>query len=252
MPSRKYVYALAILLIAPFARAQAVSVDPDGALVVTMEPAAPVAAVTPPAVVVPPVLATVSGTAAAPSAPKLSNAWWIFPAGYFGIPSSGHFQTDALSVYQMKTRALTGVQTDLALVTHSTATTIMPKFLQAKGVPTIPWALASGAGGSLSGNAFVNINLSVNWTSVLATSIINLTGKSSSPIAAGVTDFFTQGLALPGNNGTLGFAGGVGLVGQAVNEGHFQSFAAAFPGRGPGAILENAACYTLGLAWKTL
>ena len=232
----------AIALLAPFARAQSITTAPDGAIVIEAPPA-----------VAPAPLPTVSGTAvAAPATPTVSKAFWFFPAGYFGFVGQGNIQSDVLSVYQVRSRSLIGAQTDIALVTHSTATTVMPAFLRGKGVPSIPWCLAAGGGGSLTGNAFINLNVSVNWTSVIATTIVGYTGRSSSPVAAGVTDFFTQGLALPGGAGTLGFAGGLGLGGQIVNEGHFQNFAAAFPGRGPGAILENAAVYTLGLSWKTL
>jgi hypothetical protein len=173
----------------------------------------------------------------------------LFSPDYFNVVSSSNIQTDALSVYRMKNRSLVGAATDIALLSHSTMTTLIPAFLRARGVAPIPWVLAAGAGGSLSGDAFVNFGLSANATAWAATTVINWTGKSSNKTMSGIADFFTQGLDVPGA-GTFGFAGGVGFYGQAVSEGHFQNFAAAFPGRGFAAIAENASCYTLGLTWK--
>jgi hypothetical protein len=161
-----------------------------------------------------------------------------------------HPQTGAVSLYRVRDRSFLAGVADLALVTHSNADgSLVPTPLQ-KYIAPEPWVpLQIGFGGSVTKNAYIHLGTSYNVGAQLASSIIKLTGTSANPTARAVTDFLGDGLVLSGGS-TLGFAAGVGLAGQIVEDGHFQNVRAAFPGCGPGAILENAAAYSLGLAWK--
>ena len=169
---------------------------------------------------------------------------------YLRLIDIHHPQTDAMSLYKVEDRSFLAGVTDLALVTHSNADgSLVPQSLQ-KYVAPEPWVpLQVGVGGSVTGNAFIHLGTSYNVGSQLASSIIKLTGSSGNPTAKAFGDFMGAGLALPGG-GTLGFAAGVGLAAQLVQDGHFQSIPAMFPGRGPGPILVNASAYSIGLAWK--
>ena len=169
---------------------------------------------------------------------------------YLRIADLKHPQTDAVSLYRMRDRSFLAGVTDIGLITHSNEDgTLVPESLR-KWISPEPWVpLQIGFGGSVTGNAFIHFGTSYNVGAQLASSIVKLTGQSSNPTAKAITDFMGAGLVLPGGS-VLGFAAGIGLAAQPVEDGHFQSVRAMLPGRGIGPILENASAYSLGLAWK--
>ena len=171
---------------------------------------------------------------------------------YFRLLDTNHIQADALSLYRVSDFSFVGAVTDIAIITHSTADgTIMPKFLQDRGIAPEPWVpLQIGVGGSVTGNLRGHIGSSFNVSQFAAQSIIGFCGINPSGTGKQVADFFGQGLNLGGS--TLGFAAGIGIDAQIISEGHFQSFRGMFPYRGLGANLYNNADYSLGLAWKIL
>jgi hypothetical protein len=90
--------------------------------------------------------------------------------------------------------------------------------------------------------------MSTNLLPQVATLALGGFDKFSSPLMVAVKNALTDGLALPGGS-TVGFSFGIGLSGQAVKGGVFQSFNEMFPGNGLGDTLKNATRLSVGATW---
>jgi len=184
-----------------------------------------------------------------------AGAQVLAPAGKPGVHylrwmDIRHPQIAALTLFNLNDRAMFGGLADVAIITHSTLDgTMIPKTLQPY-VPPAAWVpLQAGVGGNLSSRVIVHLGSSYNVGWTLATSIVKIAGLSTSPTGEAVKQLFSDGMEL-GDAGTLGFYVGIGMAANVVDDGHFQSVKAMFPGQGLGPVLQNAAKYSLGLSFK--
>ena len=168
---------------------------------------------------------------------------------YFRFMDIKRPQFSTLSLFNMSDFSPYGALADAALITHSTADgTLVPAKLQGI-LPPAAWVpLQVGIGGSLANRVILHFGTSYNVGSALATSVIKVSGLSTSPTAVAIRNLLSQGLDI--GSGELGFFAGVGFAGELVKDGHFQSVAGMFPGRGIGPILQGASKYSLGLIFK--
>lgn len=171
---------------------------------------------------------------------------------YFRPIDIHHTQTDAINLFKLSDGQYIGSVVDLALVTHSNADgSIIPQKLQDIGFLPEPWVpLQVGFGGNVHQNALIHLGASANVSAFVAGSIIKACGGISGPKAKAVADFMTTGLDLGAKYGIIGFSAGIGIAGNIVTDGHFQSLRAMFPKQGFGENLKNSSAYSLGLAWK--
>jgi len=171
---------------------------------------------------------------------------------YFRLMDVHHVQTDAITLFAVNDSRFVGAVTDVALITHVNADgSLIPQKLQDIGLIPEPWVpLQVGLGGDIHTNALIHMGSSVNVSAFVAGSAIKICGGIKNPTAKAIADFMTTGLDLGQEYGVVGFSAGIGVAGNIVNNGHFQSAKAMFPGQGIGEILKNASTYSLGLAWK--
>lgn len=162
---------------------------------------------------------------------------------YLRLFDPAHPQVGAGLLISPKTPSRTLAVTDIALVTHSTADgTIIPESWQ-PFLPPMAWGLQLGVGGSFTGEATIAPGLSANLAPALAALALSKVDGQSAAWAQALKT------ALSGSSqGQLRIGGA--LAGIVAKEGHFQSAKAAFPGRGVGEILGNAARVDVGYAWK--
>jgi len=161
-----------------------------------------------------------------------------------------HPQFAVVSLFNVRDRAVYGALTDVALLTHSTADgTLVPKALQGVLPPSAWVPLQAGIGGSLSNRVIIHLGTSYNVGSTLASSIVTISGLSYNPTAQAIKKLMSDGLEI-GKAGDLGFYVGIGLAGELVSDGHFQSIKGMFPGEGFGDILQNASKYSIGLTFR--
>jgi hypothetical protein len=133
--------------------------------------------------------------------------------------------------------------TDIAILTHDTSDGSIIPWAWQPLLPPEDWAVSVGGGGSIKGEAVINASATSNVAPQLAS--LALKGiTNSSPAWAQDVKTFAEG------TGALQLRLGIGFYGNAVVQGHFQSFAAAFPGRGIGDILNRAKRLEVGVAWK--
>lgn len=162
---------------------------------------------------------------------------------YFRPIDPNHPQVGAGFLISPKDPIKTMAVSDLALITHSTKDgTIIPDSWQGI-IPPESWVpLQVGLGGSFSGSATIAPGASANLAPIIAANLLRGVDHSSSGAAQAVKT------ALVGSGQGYVRLGGA-LAGDIVNEGHFQSLKAAFPGRGVGEIFGNAARIDFGYSW---
>lgn len=163
---------------------------------------------------------------------------------YFRLLNPHHLVIGAGFLIAPKTPLQTSSVVDLALITHSTQDgTIIPQSWQ-DWLPPESWVpLQVGFGGSFAGDAVGAIGTSANIAPIVASTLLHGVDKSSSGAAQAVKT------ALAGSdNGGIRLGGEV--AGQICKGGTLQSAKEAFPGRGIGEILGNAARVDFGYAWK--
>lgn len=185
-------------------------------------------------------------------AAPVSTSW--FPAAppkaeshpYFRLFDAAHLQKGAGFLISPKDPKATFGIVDVALVTHSTSDGTLCDRVNPSRSWCIPesWVpLQLGLGGSFNGEATVAPGTSANLSPIIAATVLRGIDKNSSGWAQAVKAAFQA------ENGS-GLRLGGALAGVAVRQGHFQSAKAAFPGRGIGEILGNAARVDVGYSWK--
>jgi hypothetical protein len=168
---------------------------------------------------------------------------------YFRLLDPMRPELSAASLFNVKDGEFYGGVTDLAVITHDTADgTIIPEKLQGLLPPAAWTPLKVGVGGSLSNRVVIDIGMSYNVGATLATSIIKICGLTENPTAVTIRDLMVKGLDT--GKGDLGFELGIGVGGDLVSEGHFQSFKNMFPGEGIKDILHSSAKYSIGLTFR--
>ena len=140
--------------------------------------------------------------------------------------------------------------TDVCTVTHSTSDgSIVTLSWQGLIPPENLCLLEFGAGGSsriyggrLTGNALVHAGTSVNFAPQLGALLLMKVDENSSPALRAVKDAM---LNVGGNGVRLGW----GISGRLINDGVFQSFKEALPGRGIGDIINKNQKLEVGYSW---
>lgn len=163
---------------------------------------------------------------------------------YFRPIDPNHPQVGAGFLISPKDPIKTMAVSDLALITHSTKDgTIIPDNWQSL-IPPESWVpLQIGLGGSFTGSATIAPGMSANLAPIVAANLLRGVDGNSSGVAQAIKT------ALVGSGQGYIRLGGA-LAGDIVNDGHFQSLKAAFPGRGIEEIIGNAARINVGYAWK--
>ena len=162
---------------------------------------------------------------------------------YFRILDLSHPQIGAGLLIDPRAPERTLAVTDLAIITHSVEDGSMIPESWRPVVPPIAWAFQIGAGGSFQGEATIAPGVSANLAPSIAAVALRGVDSSSAGWARAIKSALTgQG------QGQLRIGGA--LAGVLVREGHFQSVAAAFPGRGFAQIIANAARVNVGYAWR--
>jgi hypothetical protein len=132
--------------------------------------------------------------------------------------------------------------TDIGVVTHSTADGSIIPWAWQPLLPPEDWALSIGGGGDLKANSVINFSASVNVAPQLAALAFKAVDASSPQYLQDIKTFAS-------GTGNARLRIGLGLYGAATKDGHFQSFAASFPGQGILDIFNRAKRVEVGLAW---
>lgn len=159
-----------------------------------------------------------------------------------GDPAHPSISTD-FNIAPKNLKDTTGVL-DIAILTHANRDGSIIPVSWRSWLPPESWVpFQLGFGGSIRGNAVISPGTSANISPIIAQDLLGWVGNSSSSWLQAVK----AGLA---GSGAAQVHLGVSLQGQIVNGGTWQSAKEAFPGRGIGEIIGNAARVNAGLAWK--
>ncbi len=131
----------------------------------------------------------------------------------------------------------------VAVLTHDTADGSIIPWAWQPLLPPEDWAVAFGGGGSFKGEAIISGSLTFNVAPQIAALAFKAV-SASSPLWVQNVKAFAEGSANPS------LRLGAGFYGTVVHEGHFQSFAAAFPGSGIVDIMNRSKRVEVGVAWK--
>ena len=172
----------------------------------------------------------------------LSVAAPSFASPYFRLMNPSAIQQSAGVLFPVQGGPTSAV-TDIAIVTHSPADgCLIPTSWQGM-IPCEDWApLALGAGGSLTGQATVVADSTINVAPQIAALAFKGITSSSPAVLQDIKTAFD-------GTGPLKLRIGYGLAGTPVQGGTFEPFDKMFPGRGIGGILAEGSRVVVGAAW---
>ena len=152
----------------------------------------------------------------------------IYQAAGCGFDTTGH--------------APAACTTDIGVVTHSTTDGSIIPWAWQPLLPPEDWAISIGGGGDVKANSVINLSASVNVAPQIASLVFKAVDASSPQYLQDIKTFAS-------GTGNARLRIGLGAYGAATKDGHFQSFAASFPGQGVLDILNRAKRVEVGLAW---